>query len=242
LPKDISDIDLLPLPHQVKKPVEDEKFSRFMEVIRRMYVHIPMLDAMQVPTYARYLKDILNQKQPIPKIGRLMFVERCSAAILDCLPDKISDPGVPTISCLIGPQKFDQALCDLGASMNVMPKVIYDPLNQDSLVPTSMPLRLADQSIRHLVGIAEDIPVRIRISFVLVDFMVLEMDVCFQTPLILGRLFLSTTRAMIDVAAGIIKLNVSGKEETFTLKHNGTEQCNQVMVTIRPERNALTPD
>jgi hypothetical protein len=60
--RDISDTHLLPFPRQAKKHVEDEKFSRFMEVIRIMYIHIPMMDAMQVPTYARYLKDILNQK------------------------------------------------------------------------------------------------------------------------------------------------------------------------------------
>jgi hypothetical protein len=60
LPKDISDKHLLPFHRQAKKHVEDEKFSRFVEVIQRMYVHIPMLDAMQVPTYARYLNDILN--------------------------------------------------------------------------------------------------------------------------------------------------------------------------------------
>jgi hypothetical protein len=92
------------------------------------------------------------------------------------------------------------------------------------------------------VGIAEDIPVRIRNSFVPVDFMVLEMDVCHQIPLILGRPFLSTTRATIDVAAGIIKLSISGKEVTFTFKPNGAEQCNQVMVTIKQERNSMTLD
>jgi ATP-dependent exoDNAse (exonuclease V) beta subunit len=124
-PKGINDTHLLPFPHQAKKP-GDEKFSHFMEVIRRMYAHIPMLDAMQVLTYARYLKDILNQKRPIPKTDRIMFVERCSAAILDGLPDKMGDKGVPTISCLIGTQKFDQALCDLKASMSIMLKVIYD--------------------------------------------------------------------------------------------------------------------
>jgi hypothetical protein len=73
--------------------VEDEKFSRFVEVIRRMYIHILMLDTMQVPTYARYLKDILNQKWPIPEMDRLVFVERCSVAILDGLPDKMGDLG-----------------------------------------------------------------------------------------------------------------------------------------------------
>jgi hypothetical protein len=92
------------------------------------------------------------------------------------------------------------------------------------------------------VGITEDIPVRIRNFFILVDFMVLEMDVCRQIPLILRRPFLSTTRAMIDVVARIIKLNISRKEETFTFKPKGAEQCNQVMVTIRLERNAMTPD
>jgi hypothetical protein len=89
-----------------------------------------------------------------------------------------SDPGVPTISCMIGTQEFDQALCDLRASVSVMPMVIYDQLNHDSLVPTFMHLQLADQSIRRPMGIAEDIPVRIRNSFVPVDFVVPEMDVC----------------------------------------------------------------
>jgi hypothetical protein len=125
-PKDISDAHLLPFPHQAKKHVEDEKFSRFMKVIRRMYVHIPMLDAMQVPIYARYLKDVLNQKQPIPETDSLMFAERCSAAILDGLPGKMGDPGVPTISRLIDTQKFDQALYNLTTSMSIMLKVIYD--------------------------------------------------------------------------------------------------------------------
>jgi hypothetical protein len=54
-PKGISDTHLLPFPHHAKKQVEDEKFSHFMDVIRIMYIHIPMLDAMQVLTYARYL-------------------------------------------------------------------------------------------------------------------------------------------------------------------------------------------
>jgi hypothetical protein len=126
--------------------------------------------------------------------------------------------------------------------MSIIPKLIYYQLNHNSLVPTSMHLQLVDQSIWRPVEIAEDIPVRIRNSFVLVAFVLLEMDVCHQIPLILGRPFLSTTRVTIDVVAGIIKLNISGKEETFTFKPKGTKQCNQVMVTIRQERNAMTPD
>jgi hypothetical protein len=92
------------------------------------------------------------------------------------------------------------------------------------------------------LGIAEDILVRIKNSFIPVDIMVLEMDVCHQIPLNLGRPFLSTARAKIDIVARIIKINISGKEETFTFKPKGVEQCNQVMVMIRPERNDMTPD
>jgi hypothetical protein len=164
----------------------------------------------------------------------------CSVATLDDLPDKMGYPGVPTISCLIGTQKIDRALWDHRASMGVTPKLIYDQLNYDSLVPTSLHLQLADQSIRHLVGITEDIPVRIRNSFVPVDFVVLEMDVCCQIAFILGRPILSTTGPTIDVAAWIIKLNISRKA-TFQPKGT-TKKCNQVMVTIRPERNVMTPD
>jgi hypothetical protein len=96
--------------------------------------------------------------------------------------------------------------------------------------------------IRLLVGITEEIPVRIRISFVPMDFVVLEMDVCGQIPLILGRPFLSTIRATIDVAARIIKLNNNMKDEAFIFKHKSTKRCNQVIVMIRPEKNAMTPD
>jgi hypothetical protein len=92
------------------------------------------------------------------------------------------------------------------------------------------------------VGIAKDIPVRIRNSFVPMDFVVLKMDVCRHILLILGRPFLSTTRATIDVAARILQLNISRKEKTSTSKPKGTKKCNQVMVTIRPERNVMTPD
>jgi hypothetical protein len=84
--------------------------------------------------------------------------------------------------------------------VSIIPKVIYDQLNHDSLVPTSLHLQLVDQLIRRPVGITEDFLVRIRISFVPVDFVALEMDAFRQIPLILGRPFLSTTGATIDVA------------------------------------------
>jgi hypothetical protein len=99
---------------------------------------------MQVLTYAKYLKDILNQRQPIPKINKLFIAKKCNTTIHDGLPDKKGDPDIPSISYLIGVQKLDQALYDIGASVSIIPKVIYDKINHNSFGPTSMHLQLVD--------------------------------------------------------------------------------------------------
>ena len=94
--------------------------------------------------------------------------------------------------CSIDIQQFDHALCDLGASVSVMPKTVFDKLNFTHLAPTSMMLQLVDSMIRYPARIAKDISVKIWGYFVLVDFMVLNMETTKELPLILGRPFLST--------------------------------------------------
>jgi hypothetical protein len=138
----------------------------------------------------------------------VQLIEECSAAILDPLPEKKKDRGCPTITCSIGAQHFKHALCDLGASVSVMPKVVYDKINHHALIPTTMCLQLADQSVCYPTGIAENILVKIQNFFIPVDFVVLDMEVDTKTLLILGRPFLSTSN--IDVGAGEIRLNING--------------------------------
>jgi hypothetical protein len=126
-------------PWRHKRPTVDEQFAKFVEVIKKLNVNIPLLEAIQVPTYAKYLKDILNNKRPLPTTDMVELTEECSAAIL-----KKKDPGWPTISCSIGSQYFENALCDLGANVSVMPKVVFDKINYTSLSPTTMCFQLAD--------------------------------------------------------------------------------------------------
>ncbi|XP_066160608.1 uncharacterized protein [Oryza sativa Japonica Group] len=178
---------------------------------------------MQVPTYARYLKDILNNKRPLPT------TEHCSNVILHKLPEKKKDPRCPTITCSIGAQQFDQALCDLGASVSVMPKDVFDKLNFTVLAPTPMRLQLADSSVHCPVGIEEDVPVKIWDFFIPVDFVVLDMDTGKETSLILGHPFLSTAGANIDVGMGSIRFHINGKEEKFEFQLR-TEQCSMVRI------------
>jgi hypothetical protein len=139
----------------------DEQFGKFVEVIQMLYINIPLLDVIQVPTYAKYLRDILNNKRPLPTTEVIKLTEECSATILNTSPIKKKDLGCPTIDCSIGSQNFKNTLCDLGASVSVMPKKVSNKLNYSSLTPTSMCLQLADQSVCYPAGITKNIPVKI---------------------------------------------------------------------------------
>ncbi len=119
-PQEYCDTTLLPFPQHQRKPSVDEQSARFMDVTQKIHINIPFVDAMWVPTYARYLKDILNNKRALPTTEMVNLTEECSNAILHRLREKKKDPGCPTISCLIGIQHFDHALCDLGASVSEM--------------------------------------------------------------------------------------------------------------------------
>jgi hypothetical protein len=157
----------------------------------------------------------------------IKLTEECSAAILNTSPIKKKDPGCPTIDCSIGSENFKNALCDLRASVRVMPKKVFDKISYSTLTPTSMCLQLADQSVCYPARIAENIPIKIQNFFVPIDFVVLDMQEDMKTPLILRRPFLSTTNAHIDIGPGEIKFNISGKEQRFAFKPR-PEQCSNL--------------
>ena len=118
--------------------------------------------------------------------------------------EKKEDPSVPTIECTIGQRIFHKTFCDIGSGVNIMSKVMYEYLfGNKPLYPTYMQLQMADQSIQFLEGIAKDIMVRIHDHYAPTDFMVLDMgEEEDDTPIILGRLFLNTTNAIIYVGSG----------------------------------------
>jgi hypothetical protein len=95
----------------------DEQFAHFVEMIEKIHVSVPLMDVLHVPSYAKYIKDIINNKQPLPSTEVVKLTEECSAAILNRLPEKKKDPGCPTITCSIGTQQFDHTLCDLGQAL-----------------------------------------------------------------------------------------------------------------------------
>src|SRR6185312_1306989 len=118
------------------------------------------------------------------------------------------------ISCSIFDQYYEHALYDLGASVNIMPMVIYEKLLYPTLSPTYMCVQLVDSTIRYPEGIAKNALVRVRDSFVLADFVVMDIEGDLGIELILGRPFLRATRARIDIGRVEICFRV-GKENMF---------------------------
>ena len=111
--RDCHDTTALPFLERKRRPVADEQFDKFVEVTKKFYGNIPLLDTMQVPTYAKYLKDILGNKRVLPTTEVVQLTDECSTAILNPLLDKKKKPGCPTITCSIGAKHFKHALCDL---------------------------------------------------------------------------------------------------------------------------------
>ena len=118
-----------------------------------------------------------------------------------------------------------------------MPKAIFDQLNYSVLTPTPMQLQLANSLVWHPEGIAKDVPVRVRDYFVLVDFVVLDMDNQKETTLILGRPFLNTVDVHIDVGAEEIQLHINGKEEKFDFRPK-KEQCLMIRVKFGEDQRS----
>jgi hypothetical protein len=131
-----------------------------------------------------------------------------SDAILDKLQNRLSGPALPTVPCILGPFKVHHALCDWGASINILPKMVYDCLDEDPLVPTPHQLRLADFVMMQPYGIAKDVLIEFQDSLTLVDFMVVDMDPHQRTSIILGKPFLLSVKATIDKTRGIINMKV----------------------------------
>jgi hypothetical protein len=217
----------------------DNHFEKFVEVVRRLGINMPLLDALQVPTYSRYFKDILANKYEIETLGvdHVKMSEQCSAVVANGL-EKLKDPGCPTIPCSVGSFKFEKALCDLGESVSLMQRDVFEKLCLP-LDPTGMCLEFGDNSIRYPLGIAKDVPVKVGHHFILVDFVVVEMGERQKPPLILGRPFLKTVGATIDVGKGEIKFDINSERSSFKFRPR-LEVCNMIeVIYILPHRRIV---
>ncbi|XP_022041040.1 uncharacterized protein LOC110943611 [Helianthus annuus] len=211
----------LPHPGRLVKGKDAEQYGRFMEMLKKLHVNIPLVEALaKMPKYAKFLKDILTNKKKLEDLSTVTLSEECSAVVQNKLPKKMTDPGSFTIPCLIGNLTVSNALADLGASINLMPYSIFAKLDLGEPSPTRMSIQLADRSVKFPRGIVENMLVKVDKFVFPVDFVILDMDEDSEVPLILGRPFLATTRALIDVYDGKLTLRVDEDEVTFDIQRS----------------------
>jgi hypothetical protein len=151
--------------------------------------------------------------QAQPSDGKKRSMSRISSdAILNKLWNRLRGPAIPMVPCILGPFNVHHALCDWGASMNILPKMVYDCLDEDPLVPTSQWLQLADSTMVQPYGIAENVLIELQDSSNLVDFMVVDIDPHQQTSIILGKPFLKSVRAIRRmIVASCVDLLIIGQ-------------------------------
>ena len=180
-----------------------------------------------MPLYAKFLKEILSKKRKITEEGIVNFAATCSAIIHQKLPPKLKDPGSFTIPCSIGKYEFKKALCDSGASINLMTLSVVQRLNLGKHTPTAITLQMDDKSMAQPEGILEDVLVKVGKFIFPVDSVIMQMEEDTQVPLLLGRPFLATEAALIDVQKGERTLRVGNEAVHFninrSLKHPNVE-------------------
>ncbi|GKB84294.1 reverse transcriptase domain-containing protein [Tanacetum coccineum] len=165
-------------------------------------------------------------------MARTLLKENCSPVILKKLPKKLGDPCRFLIPCEFSRINTCNALVDLGASINLMPYSVWKNLSLPELTPTCMTLELADRSIFEPIGIAEDGYVTVGKFQFPANFVVVDLELDPRVPLILGRCFLNTSRALIDVYEEVLGFS------NVILSGNPTPYYDPIVSTSSP---TLTP-
>nr|GEW25493.1 reverse transcriptase domain-containing protein [Tanacetum cinerariifolium] len=215
----------LPYPSRLQKEKLREKddilAAKFIEIFRDLHFELSFADALiHMPKFAPMFKKILNNKDKLIELPKTPLNENCSAVVLKKLPEKLGDLGRFLIPYDFS--KFDNclALADLGASINLMPLSIWKKIRPPTLNDTKMVLELADRTISKPTGVAENVFVKVGKFYFPSDFVVLDFIADTRIPLILGRPFLSTAYAHIDVYEGEIILRHD--DQSLTLKCGDT--------------------
>ncbi|GJR37845.1 reverse transcriptase domain-containing protein [Tanacetum coccineum] len=219
----------------------NEQIDKFYEIFKEMSFEISFTDALVLmPKFASTLRTLLGNKEKLtevartsnePCLARTSMNEHCSAVILNKLPRKLGDPGKFLIPCEFPGMDECLALADLGASINLMPFSVWEKLSLPDLTPTCMTLELADRSISKPMGIAKDISVKVGVFHFPADFVVVDFEPDPRVPLILGRCFLKTGRALIDVHKGELTLRIGSEAITYNLDQTSRYSANYTHMT-----------
>nr|GEV58746.1 reverse transcriptase domain-containing protein [Tanacetum cinerariifolium] len=212
----------IPYPSRLNDQKLREKASnqmeKFFQIFQDLHFDISFADALiLMPKFTSMIKSLLTNNDKLFELAKIPLNENCSAMLLKKLLEKLGDPSKFLIPCDFLGMDVCHALADLGASINLMPLSIWKKLSLPKITPTRMTLELFDRSITRPKGVAEDVFVKVGKFHFPTDFVVLDFEADPRVPLILGRSFLRTGRALIDVYGEEITLWVNDEAVTFNL-------------------------
>nr|GEZ34321.1 reverse transcriptase domain-containing protein [Tanacetum cinerariifolium] len=220
------------LDNERRRDQANEQIEKFYEIFKEMSFEISFTDAlMLMPKFASTLKALIGNKEKLSEMARTSMNEHCSAVILNKLPKKLGDPRKFPILFEFPGMDRCLALADLDASINLMPLFVWKGLSLPKLTPTCMTLELADRMESKPVGIAKDVKVKVGMFHFPADFVVVDFEPDPRDPLILGRCFLKTSRALIDVHKGELTLRIGNEAITYNLDQTSRYSANYDQIT-----------
>ena len=199
------------------KKTEDGKYQHFITMLKQLSINVPLIEALkQMPGYAKFMKDTVTKKISVSfeDDNRMQY---CSVIGTRSLVQKKEDLGAFSILCTMGLLHFAKTLCDLGASINLMPLSVYKKLGLVNPKPIAMRLLMADRTVKRPIGILHDVLVKVESFIFLADFVILDCEVDFEVPIILWRPFLATNRALVDKEKRQMKFQLNNEEATFNI-------------------------
>ncbi|XP_074337082.1 uncharacterized protein LOC141674260 [Apium graveolens] len=158
-----SRFDYMPFPARLVQTKTSALETNILETFRKVHINLPLLECIQnLPAYAKVLKDLCTKRRRLKGREVVEMKENVSAVLQGKLPTKCKDPGSFTIPCIIGNSKFENALLDLGASINVMPSSLNKKLcTKTELKTDGVTILLADRSQVYPKGVLEDFLVQV---------------------------------------------------------------------------------
>ncbi|XP_070017607.1 uncharacterized protein [Nicotiana sylvestris] len=190
-----------PYPQRLAKQNGENQFKKFIDMMNSLSINEPLVEALEpMLGYAKFMKDLVIKRTSM-NCETINMTHQVSAVVHSMCP-KLEDLGVFTIPCTIGNADFAKALSDLGESINLMPYSVFKTLRIGQPRPKFMRLQMADRTTKRPLGIIDDVLVRVDKFILLVDFVILDYEVDYEVPIILGRPSLGTGKALVDVEYG----------------------------------------
>ncbi|XP_052114220.1 uncharacterized protein LOC107478948 [Arachis duranensis] len=187
----------------VQEEIKDEQLAQFLAVFKKLQINILFAEVLEKkPPYMACLKSVFSEKKALRGDETVVLTKKCSALVQKKLPRKLLDPRSFLIPCTIGTITFEKSLCNLGSSINLSSLSVMKKLGIQEAQPIRISLEMVDKFLKRAYRVVENILVKVEDLYLPTNFVILDIGEENDDSIILGRPFLATGRALIDVERG----------------------------------------